>query len=161
RGLLAEAPLFHAASSAEFISALQTRCATPYFDPEFWRPGWISIGEKSLALDPLSSTGVEKSMRLALQAVIAANTVLSDQSSAALARDYYEARLLEAATMHTNWTRGYYAEAWPGSACPFWRDRSSAPRYPRTEHTDILDRYPQISDALNAQTENRARIATR
>ena len=85
-----------------------------------------AVGEKALALDPLSSTGVEKSMRLALQGVIAANTVLDDPGSAQLAREFYEARLLESATVHTNWTRGFYAAAWPGAAHEFWRDRSSA-----------------------------------
>jgi flavin-dependent dehydrogenase len=159
RGLLADAPLFEPASTATFVSTLKTRCATPYFDPEFWRLGWISVGERALALDPLSSTGVEKSMRLALQGVIVANTVLDDPGAAQIAREFYEARLLESATVHTNWTRGFYASAWPGPAHDFWRERASAPDQLGCERTDILDRFRQISDASARDSVNQARIA--
>jgi flavin-dependent dehydrogenase len=159
RGLLADARLFETASSAAFVSPLKTRCATPYIDPEFWRLGSICIGERALALDPLSSTGVEKSMRLALQGVIAANTVLDDPRSAELAREFYEARLLESATVHTNWTRGFYAEAWPGPAHEFWRDRSSAPDEPGSDRTEFLDRLRQIKGASARSSVYRARTA--
>jgi hypothetical protein len=85
---------------------------------------------------------------------------LSNSSAAPLARQFYEARLVEAATAHTKWTRGYYADAWPGSECAFWRDRSF-PSNPRTKHAEILDGYRQINDASGAETENRTRFATR
>ena len=148
--------MFEAASTGEFIGPIRTRCATPYFDPEFWRPGWISIGEKALALDPLSSTGVEKSMRLALQAVIAANTVLDDPASAAVAREFYETRLLESATMHTRWTRGYYASAWPGVEYAFWRDRSSGVVSQGSRHAGLFDRFQQISKDSSPYSGNLA-----
>jgi flavin-dependent dehydrogenase len=159
RCLLADGRLFETASSVPFVSRLKTRCATPYFDPECWRSGWVSIGERALALDPLSSTGVEKSMRLALQGVIAANTVLDDPGSTELAREFYEARLLESATVHTNWSRSFYAEAWPGQAHDFWRNRSSALDYLGCDRTDILDRFRQINDASARDSVKRPRLA--
>jgi flavin-dependent dehydrogenase len=125
RRLVARGVLFEAAATARLSSPLQACPATPYIDLESWAPGLIKVGECALALDPLSSSGVEVSMRLALQAVIAANTVLRDPDSAPLARQFYEARLFESAATHSTWTRSYYGRAWPGPDHAFWRDRST------------------------------------
>jgi flavin-dependent dehydrogenase len=169
RRLVADTRLLEQAASANFLSPLRARSATPYLDLAFWRPGSISIGEKALALDPLSSSGVEKSMRLALQAVIAANTLLLDADSETLAQGFYETRLLESATVHTNWTRAYYAQAWPNPENAFWRERSSAPADDGTERTGILARLREMSRTalleretrpnIVAQTEHQAAIA--
>jgi hypothetical protein len=65
-------------------------------------------------------------MRLALQAAVAANTVLRDPTANAVAGEFYESSLLSAAATHAVWTRGYYARAWPGDRFPFWHARSRA-----------------------------------
>jgi flavin-dependent dehydrogenase len=98
--------------------------ATPYLDPEAWRPGVMKVGDTALALDPLSSSGVERAMRLALQAAIAANTLLCDPDSGELVREFYESSLVTAAATHAVWTRDAYARAWPGERHSFWRDRA-------------------------------------
>jgi flavin-dependent dehydrogenase len=161
RGLAADARLFERTARAEFLSHLAARSATPYLDLAFWHPGSISIGEKALALDPLSSSGVEKSMRLTLQAVIAANTVLHDPASVNLAQDFYETRLLESATVHASWTRAYYALAWPNPDHAFWRDRSSVPADDGTDRTGILARLREMSTTAVRELENRRDVATR
>jgi flavin-dependent dehydrogenase len=148
RALLANTRLFAAAASAKIETRLKTRCATPYFNKDFWLPGMISIGETAVALDPLSSSGVEKSMRLALQAVIAINTVLEQPSSEPIAREFYATRLLESAAAHTNWTQGYYAQAWPGTSHAFWRLRSSLSLDQHNDHAEAIARFEQLRDAL-------------
>src|SRR5262249_41069223 len=132
--------LFPAVAQAAFRSPLRSCSATPYLDGESWRPGYVKLGEIALALDPLSSSGVEKSMRLALQAVFVANTLLRAPESGALARGFYESCLLESAAHHSVWSRGYYRKAWPGSCAAFWRDRSGDWPPRRAEEPALLAR---------------------
>lgn len=139
---LAGSQLFARVASASFVSPVHACSATPYLDLEPWRPGYIKLGEAAYALDPLSSSGVEKALHLTLQAVVAANTLLQDASLTALARNFYESRLLESAATHAVWTRGYYAAAWPGSDYRFWADRSAPPDYPQAgEELSVLERF--------------------
>jgi flavin-dependent dehydrogenase len=156
RGLLANGGLFEPASTTTFLSHLFTRSATPYLDPQPWRPGSIGVGERVLALDPLSSSGVEKSMRLALQAVIAVNTVLRDPDEAELARGFYESRLVESAALHAKWTRSYYRLAWPSPGHLFWRDRSTAPP-DSGDRTGVIGCLQDVIDRMEARDDkNRA-----
>lgn len=119
RGLAAKSTLFKGAlagadwSPAEACPVLQYCHATP------WQDAYVRLGETAFALDPLSSTGVEKAMRLSLQAVIAVNTVLQTGKTQ-LAQAFYEDRLTESVATHTGWTRRYYAQAWPGETHDFW-----------------------------------------
>ena len=100
--------------------------ATPYLDIDAWQPGWIKTGDAAFAIDPVSSTGVEKAMRFSLQAVTAAHTCLQsdDPARQALAGEFFEERLVETCARHDAWTRGYYAEAWCAEEI-FWQERSS------------------------------------
>jgi flavin-dependent dehydrogenase len=127
RSLLADAPLFAPAARSCCVSPVFVRAATPYLDPKPWRPGVVGVGERVLALDPLSSTGVEKSLRGALQAAIAIHTALRDPADTDLARAFYASRLAESAARHARWTRTYYRQAWPGPGHAFWRDRAAGP----------------------------------
>jgi hypothetical protein len=124
RGLLADAGLFATAARSRFTSEVLVRAATPYLDPEPWRPGVVRVGERALALDPLSSTGVEKTLRGAIQAAMAIHTALRDPADAELARAFYAGRLADSAARHARWTRAYYRRAWPGPGHAFWRDRA-------------------------------------
>lgn len=100
-------------------------------------------------------------MRLALQAVIAANTVLLDADSETLAQSFYETRLLESATVHTRWTRAYYAQAWPNPEYPFWRERSSAPLDDGMEPNGILARLRATKTTPVLEKENQPYNAAR
>ncbi|MEW6737544.1 MAG: hypothetical protein AB1489_40050, partial [Acidobacteriota bacterium] len=124
RRMLNEGKLFKPIASVPFVSPVQSCVATPYLDLKPWQPGYIKLGEAAFALDPLSSSGVEKAMRFTLQAVIAANTLLQNQAMTELAQEFYESRLLESVATHTIWTQNYYKLAWPGDNYEFWRRRS-------------------------------------
>jgi hypothetical protein len=96
-------------------------------------------------------------MRLALQAVLAKNTLLRNPESTELAREFYESRLLDSASTHPAWTRGYYAQAWPGPSQPFWRDRSIGSQPTARETPEMITRFRAAYATLEAQETNRPR----
>jgi len=127
RALLTRSRLFSAMTEAKFGEPVRACRATAYVNRDAWLPGCIQLGEAAFAIDPLSSSGVEKAMRFTLQAVIAANTLLKDADAAPLARNFYQDRLEQAATTHAVWARGYYAKAAVDQNRPFWQARCRSP----------------------------------
>ncbi len=107
----------------ERCGEMRSCAATPCVAFEIWRDGLLKLGDAAFALDPLSSTGVEKAMRFSLQAGLALNTALSEPSEAELARQFLDDRVSQAVAEHTVWTQQAYSRAWPGSEYPFWRAR--------------------------------------
>lgn len=106
-------------------AAIQTCSVLHYAHNNPWQDGYIRLGEAAFTLDPLSSTGVEKAMRLSLQAVIAVNTVLRSGDTA-MAQSFYEDRMMESVLTHQTWTANYYSMAWPAQHAVFWQERSAA-----------------------------------
>jgi flavin-dependent dehydrogenase len=108
-------------------SLLSTRIksctAHTYFNATPWKDNYVHLGESAFALDPLSSTGVEKSMRFSLQAAAAVNTSLK-RDERLLAKSFYEDRLIETVALHAEWTHAFYQNAWPAYYAPFWKIRS-------------------------------------
>lgn len=125
RGLMADSGLFALAATLPFSSPVSACAATPYLDSEPWRADKVRVGESALALDPLSSTGLEITLGGAIQAAIAIHTALRDPADTCLARSFYAGRLADAAARHARWAREYYRLAWPGPNNAFWRDRST------------------------------------
>jgi flavin-dependent dehydrogenase len=105
------------------LHPLQSCPVASYAHTQPWQNNWLQLGEAAFAIDPLSSTGVEKAMRFSMQAVIALNTILKGGDEK-MAQHYYEERLMESVVNHTQWTRQYYGQAWPGPTHTFWQDRS-------------------------------------
>lgn len=139
RGMLKDSQLFKSAAGVSLVSSIQSCVATPYLDLKPWQPGYIKLGEAAFALDPLSSSGLEKAMRFTLQAVIAANTILRNSAMTKLAQEFYESRLLESVATHAVWTQRYYKSAWPGDNYEFWRRRSQSLLIP-VRDCDFLQR---------------------
>jgi len=115
--------LFEPAASSISGKHIQTCKVDSYCHDTPWEDNYIRLGETAFTLDPLSSTGVEKAMRISLQAAIAINTVLCG-GDAQMARTFYEDRLIESVVTHAQWTADYYKHAWPETTLPFWKSRS-------------------------------------
>jgi flavin-dependent dehydrogenase len=118
--------LFNALASHAGFGAVGMCSATPYVALDCWQPGRLKIGDAAFALDPVSSSGVEKAMRFSLQAAVAVHTLLSDDTPAraALTREFFEGRLIETCARHAYWTAASYGQAWCARQ-PFWRERSA------------------------------------
>ena len=151
RAACADSRLLRAAATLPLMGAVQMYSATPYLAPDSWQDGRLKLGDAAFALDPISSSGVEKAMRFSLQAAVALNTMLCDDRTThrELARSFFESRLVEACARHAHWTEAYYAQAWCADQS-FWRIRARCER-----HDDGAIR-PALLSALSAQ---RARLA--
>lgn len=131
--------LFAGVARQPFSSTLQMCSATPYVALNSWQDGRIKLGDAAFALDPISSSGVEKAMRFSLQATLAVHTFCQAGNPAqqTLAREFYQQRLVETCARHHFWTAAYYRQAWC-SEQPFWRSRSTSSLTPAPGNPESL-----------------------
>ena len=99
--------------------------ATPYLDAECVSDRSIKVGDAGLALDPLSSSGVQKAIQTALAGAVVVNTTLRRPESAGAARAYYKESLRAAAERHRGWAAAHYASAARQRDARFWQDRAA------------------------------------
>lgn len=151
RAACAASRLLRAAAVLPLLGAVQMCSATPYLSPDSWQDGRLKLGDAAFALDPVSSSGVEKAMRFSLQAAVALHTLLGDDrnGSHALARRFFVERLAEACARHAHWTEAYYGQAWCADR-PFWQARARC----ETSANGALR-----PDLLAALSTERARLA--
>ena len=98
--------------------------ATAYLDTELIDSDMIRLGDAALAIDPVSSSGVQKSIQGALAGAICANTLLRRPEDAELAMSFYREMLERTSQRHREWTASHYrdvAKRFPG---PFWTPRA-------------------------------------
>jgi flavin-dependent dehydrogenase len=107
-------------------SEVMARDATPFVALKPATDRSIAIGETALALDPVSSSGVQKAIQTSLSGAIVANTLIKKPASAGTAMEFYRTSLEEASTRHLIWAAGYYAQAARTRPGPFWRARAAA-----------------------------------
>jgi len=125
RRLMAECGLMDGAGQADLATPVRAADATPYLDDEPIGAAHIKLGEAALALDPLSSTGVQKSMQSALAAAVAVHTMLAQPQRTETAREFYRDLLRDAAARHQRWAGAYYQTAANRHDTPFWRRRAA------------------------------------
>jgi hypothetical protein len=129
------------------MSPVQATDATPFVVRNAATHSGIALGEAALALDPLSSSGVQKAIQTALAGAIVANTLLERPASADAAMDFYRTNLEDASVRHRHWAAGYYGEASRTRPWAFWRRRAGSegadvPRL-RRSHADAASMVSQ------------------
>ncbi len=85
----------------------------------------IRVGDAALALDPLSSSGVQKAIQHAMSSAVVLHTMLESEAGAVLARRYFDEQLDRMALRHIVAVASQYAAVaadWPDA--PFWTDRA-------------------------------------
>lgn len=127
-------------------SAVQATDATPFVVSQAATSSSLALGEAALALDPLSSSGVQKAIQTALAGAIVANTLIKAPASADAAKAFYRTSLAEASLRHRKWAQGYYAEAARSRPSTFWQNRS------QTVADDDLRRPMASADAASVMT---------
>ena len=122
--LIAGTRLLAGCGGAALASPVRAADATAYLDSAPVEPGRIKVGEAALALDPLSSSGVQRSIQTAVAAAIVLNT-LSRRDHDGIATRFYRNSLATAAARHQRWAAGFYSKAGADRDSRFWRDRAA------------------------------------
>jgi 2-polyprenyl-6-methoxyphenol hydroxylase-like FAD-dependent oxidoreductase len=109
----------------ELIAPVRALNATSYLSRDCVAPTRIQLGDAALAIDPISSSGVQKAIQSALSGAIVANTMLRRPESTDAALDFYRAQLSDASERHRRWTSKHYRVVADACDRPFWRQRST------------------------------------
>lgn len=109
---------------AALVTPAHATDATPYVDATCIGPTRIRIGDAALALDPLSSSGVQRAIQTALSGAIVANTLLREPTRRDAALAFHEEAIRAAAERHRRWTSTHYATAAARFDDAFWSARS-------------------------------------
>ena len=123
--LIERSSLMDDCREVELIAPARAIDATPYLGNDFVGPNRIQLGDAALAIDPISSSGVQKALQSALSGAIVANTLLRRPELTDAALGFYRAQLSEASERHRRWAAGHYRDVADICDRPFWRDRSA------------------------------------
>jgi flavin-dependent dehydrogenase len=124
RELLSRSRLFAQCRNPELAGPISAINATPYADQECASPTLLKVGDAALALDPLSSSGVQKAIQGALSAAIVANTLLRRADSTHAALQFYQSSLEESSERHHRWAAGHYGKVARQGGGTFWQERA-------------------------------------
>jgi 2-polyprenyl-6-methoxyphenol hydroxylase-like FAD-dependent oxidoreductase len=133
--LIATSSLLPPGVQASLVGDVHATDATPYLDHECVTEDSIKVGDAALALDPLSSSGVQKAIQCSLAGAAVVNTLLQRPQDQALAQQFYRESLSGASTRHCAWARAHYARAAASRPARFWRARAEGKPSGRILHT--------------------------
>jgi flavin-dependent dehydrogenase len=114
--------------------------ATPFLDEAPMDGHMVRLGDNAMALDPVSSSGVQKSIQSALAAAVCVNTELCRQDQSAAARAFYRDSLRRTAHRHAAWTGAHYARVLQRFGTGFWSARAGPQEAPDSA-PDVLGRH--------------------
>jgi flavin-dependent dehydrogenase len=124
QGLIGKSVLMRDCRDATLSGPVRVADATPYLDDNSIGLHSIKVGDAGLALDPLSSSGVQKAINTAFTAAIVINTLLRCPERADVASRFYRNNLQESSDQHRRWAAQHYGVAAATRAGPFWQARS-------------------------------------
>lgn len=124
RDLLVDSELIRGCLDGELISAVSACDASCVHAAEPVGDRFIRVGDACLAMDPLSSQGVQSAIGSGLQAAVVVNTLLARSENAKLAMTFYRDRQSEKATRHCETSARFYGEKAAISNQSFWRKRA-------------------------------------
>ena len=125
RELVGRSALNEDEPGAELAGRIRAANATPYLDRDAVTATTIKVGDAGMALDPLSSSGVQRAVRTALGGAVVVNTLLRRPGAGEAACRFYRDSLARASEHHRRWTAEYYAAAAATRATDFWLRRAA------------------------------------
>jgi flavin-dependent dehydrogenase len=123
--LIDRSGLMQDCGDVELIAPVSAVNATPYLRSDCVAPTRIQLGDAALAIDPISSSGVQKAIQSALSGAIVANTLLRRPESTDASLGFYRAQLTDASERHRRWAGEHYRDVADACQRPFWRQRST------------------------------------
>ena len=124
--LIDRSALMQDCRDAALIAPVRAIDATPYLDDDCVAPTRMKLGDAALAVDPISSSGVQKAIQSALSGAIVANTLLRRPELADAAMSFYRTQLIAASERHRRWAAEHYRSVADSCDRAFWRDRAAA-----------------------------------
>jgi flavin-dependent dehydrogenase len=150
RALVAASGVFGAESEPVLVSRVRVRDASSYADDSTSGPGYLKAGEAAFAIDPLSSSGVQKAIQTGLTAATAVHTILRRPDHEALARQFYLEQQDRAVTRNAAWAARTYRDNQRFFKEPFWRDRAGS---------DARDFDPVVPKSVVCNVEDRLSLS--
>jgi flavin-dependent dehydrogenase len=153
RELLSRSELLHNILSSRMTMPIFIRDATSRIADDLIDKDYIRIGDAAIAIDPLSSQGVQRALLSALQGAAAVHTIrINGDSDAAIA--FYRERQQYGAKKASYHAARLYRDSLFNKR-PFWLSRSGltedAPlmRHAKPEMPDSLPPFVRLSDAVD------------
>lgn len=134
--LLERSDLLADCRDARLTSPVRATDATPYLDEASITPLSIKVGDAALALDPLSSSGVQKAIQSALAGAVVVNTLLRRPALREIALRFYQDSLEEASERHRRWAAEHYATVASSNRGTFWQDRAESSPTPAADRSE-------------------------
>lgn len=156
--LLGRSELLHGCREARMIGSPAAIDATAYIDDACASASGFKVGDAALALDPLSSSGVQKAIQDALSAAVVANTLLRRPERAEAALQFRCSGLNETSRRHRRWAAGHYGRIAERGGGPFWQSRATRvqrepPRAATATQTLTTHALASVGVALSRQVE--------
>jgi 2-polyprenyl-6-methoxyphenol hydroxylase-like FAD-dependent oxidoreductase len=98
--------------------------ATPFVDDAPITRASIKVGDAALAIDPLSSQGVQTAIGTAVHAAMVLNTMIGHAEDSELAIDFYRSRVRDSALFHSVVAADFYQRQAAVVDSDFWRRRA-------------------------------------
>jgi flavin-dependent dehydrogenase len=127
RQLLAQSQLLGRLLQGKMLGPVRVCDATGRMSPDLIGQDFIRVGEAAVAIDPLSSQGIQDAILSAIQASAAVHTILTTTDGAPALEFYRERRQAAAANSQRNAARLYQANCDRNS---FWMRRSGPAESP-------------------------------
>jgi flavin-dependent dehydrogenase len=124
RDLLSRSKLLAGLSKGGMIGPVDVRDATPRVNRDPIGHDFIRVGEAAVAIDPLSSQGIQTALLSAIQGAAAVHTILTAGCDPEPALGFYRERTQQTAARSRAAAAGLYAEHY--GETPFWMRRSLA-----------------------------------
>jgi len=122
--LLSRSRLLADCSDAKILGRVAVADATPYLDGQCVTARSIKVGDAALALDPLSSSGVQKAIQTSLAGAIVINTLLREPASGDAAIRFYSDSSARGIRPTRRLGGGPLCDRRGGAAGAFWSARA-------------------------------------
>jgi flavin-dependent dehydrogenase len=126
RNLVSACGLLDDGGPAEAVGPVEACDATPYVDRDPAGADFIKIGDASLAVDPISSAGVQLAIQSAIAGAAAVHTLRRGPEAAEVVTEFWSRELARRNARHRMWSGNFYREAALRFATPFWQTRATS-----------------------------------
>lgn len=126
RRIVAESGIFNDAARAELAGDVAASNATMHVAFAQERLSLFRVGDAALALDPISSSGIQAALQSAVDTALAIHTLSEEPCEGLMVESFLERRLERRAARHAAWVAAFYDEAAKAFGTAFWTARAKA-----------------------------------